>query len=134
MNRKEKINDILDLSGVNYVRGVTEVIADYQVVKELQDAELLNMEQSYSDGPTMSQFVDFMGKYHQRSVELKLIVADPERNDFSINVKAISIPVDQAKINNDSDLKFWMDWVNLSKIGSVSMVEDDIQVSWEWCK
>lgn len=131
---KQKMNDILDLHGVDYIRGIAEVSADYQSMQQLQEAELLDMDVSYADGPTMAEVMQFLNKYHDRGIELRLLVIDPQRDDFRISMKAISIAPEQARINNDNDMLFWIDWMNLGKIGCVSMVENNAQISWEWYK
>lgn len=132
MNRAQKIKEILDLIDADYVRGVAEVVVDHETMQKLKETVLMDMNLSYADGPTNEELVAFMDKYKDRDVELKLLVFDPTRDDFRINVKAVSIPSEQAKITNGADMLFWMDFMNLGKVGCVSMVEDDIQVSWEW--
>lgn len=132
MNRAQKIKEILDLIDADYVRGVAEVVVDYETMQKTKESNLMDMSLSYADGPTNEEFVNFMEKYKDRDVELKLLVVDPTRDDFRINVKAVSIPAEQAKIANEADMLFWMEFMNLGKVGCVSMVENDVQVSWEW--
>ena len=63
MNRAQKIKEILDLIDADYVRGVAEVVVDYETMQKTKESNLMDMSLSYADGPTNEDFVHFMEKF-----------------------------------------------------------------------
>ena len=132
MNRSELIENILGLYDGDYKYGVAETSADYVTMEELIENELLNMNCSQEDGPTIKEFYGFLEKYQNRDIELKLLVIDPIREDFRIEVQGVSILSEYAKLRTQEDMLFWKDFMTLGKKGFAEMTESEEQVCWVW--
>lgn len=129
----EKLNEVFGVLDEDYLYGAAEVYADCVTLDDLNDADLLERDRAlYEEAPTFGEFVDFINKWEDKDISLVLRVIDPKREDFRIEVLALTITHECAKLDTDEDMLFWKEFVDFKKKGCPRMLEDDevIQLAW----
>ena len=132
MNREERVEDILGLTAEDYVRGVAEVSADMEIIERLKADQLIDMNSSLGDAPTVEEFCNFLRKHNDREIELRLLVTSPKREDFRIVVKGVLFDPEYVKLNTTEDMMFWKDFMDLGRESEASMVDSETHVGWQW--
>lgn len=132
MNRVEEIQKILKINEDSFRRGVALVYADHKVMRKLHDTDLIKMGYSKNGGPTLKEVYEFMEKNMDKDIEVHLMVIDPQREDFRIVVKTLSIGSQYAKIRTKEDMEFWSEFMVFGRQGESCMTENNDWISWTW--
>lgn len=128
MDKLEIVRDILNLNEEDFNYGVAMVFANCRTVAELQEEGLLETEEA---APTVEECCSFVINNKNKDILLRLMVVDPNREDFRIKIKGVSINSEYAKVNTIEDMKFWKAFMDLGRKGA-HMTENSDDVSWLW--
>ncbi|MEE0929942.1 MAG: hypothetical protein UIM53_02995 [Acutalibacteraceae bacterium] len=129
---KEMILDILDLVDDDFDMGVAEITVGPRQIQALKDNNLLDMEVSVGEGPSVKELLDFADRHPDKYIEFTLLVTEPSRADFRIAINAITIPPECTQLNNDKDKAFWADFMKFKKKGNPEMVDTPHFIAWLW--
>ena len=132
MNKKEKIIDILELTEDDFEMGMIELTVGPRHIAALRENDLLDMEMSVGEGPSVKELLDFADSHPDRYIEFTLLVTEPSRVDFRIAINAVIIPSECTQLNNDKDKAFWADFMKFKTIGDPEMVDTPYFVAWLW--
>jgi hypothetical protein len=130
MNKFEIVKNILGTLDNDYVYGAAEVGVNYSTLADLIKNETPIV--SREGAPSVSEFSEFLKKHQKREIELNLMVINPKREDFRVEVLGVTISNEDAKLNNEEDYVFWKDFMTLAQTGSAYMEETDVTVSLKW--
>lgn len=130
MDKFELVYEVLDLCDNDFSHGIAELLIDSETLEELQrrEAEI----DSKREAPTVEEYECFLNKYENRNIELNIMVTDPARDDFRIEITGLKINAEYAKLRTQEDMLFWKDFMDLGSKGNACMLEDDESVYWNW--
>ena len=110
----------------DFIRGVARISCDWKTVLFLQEQDALEKTQE------TKQCCNFIINNRKKDIALEIIVIDPNRDDFRIEVRGVSVNSDYAVLNNDEDMLFWRDFMSFGKIDDAEFSETEEYVTWEW--
>ena len=116
----------LHLESRDFVRGVARISCDWKTVLFLQERDALEKT------PQTKQCSDFIINNRKKDIALEIIVIDPNRDDFRVEVKGVSVNSDYAKLNTQEDMMFWRDFMSFGRVEDAEFSETEEYVSWQW--
>lgn len=129
MNKFEAVKEIVGLINDGSIYGTAEVSVDYSVLDEVIRTKA---PVCTKDGaPTVKEIVKFLKDNENKEIMVTLMIYDPKREDFRVEIIGIAMDEAYAKVNTVEDMKFWKSFMDLKK-GNCYMTEENETVGWKW--